>query len=170
MDGFELGEGIKASPHLAQSVILRLTSGEQRGDLARCRNLGVSEYAVKPIRRAELKSVILKALGEHLDDSRIEQRTIEPIATELSAGSPCAVSQLRILLAEDNIVNQRLALRILEKAGHEVVVTSNGREACATWKRQPFDLILMDVQMPEMDGLQPTPTIPLAQPVTNATL
>jgi signal transduction histidine kinase/CheY-like chemotaxis protein len=160
MDGFELAQAIKASPNLAQSVVLMLTSGEQRGDLALCRRLGVSEYVVKPIRRAELKSAILKALGEHRPDFGVGQRSIEPIkAMELSVAGAHAVCQLRILLAEDNIVNQRLALRILEKAGHEVVVASNGREACAAWKRQPFDLILMDVQMPEMGGFEATAAI-----------
>jgi signal transduction histidine kinase/DNA-binding response OmpR family regulator len=160
MDGFELAETIKASPDLAQSVVLMLTSGEQRGDIARCRQVGVSEYIVKPIRRAELKSAILKALAEHQPGNRVEPRAIEPLkALEPSAVRTHVISQIRILLAEDNIVNQRLALRILEKAGHEVVVASNGREACAAWKRQTFDLILMDVQMPEMDGFEATAAI-----------
>jgi signal transduction histidine kinase/CheY-like chemotaxis protein len=160
MDGFELAKTIKASPYLTRSVILMLTSGEQRGDLARCRNLGVSEYVVKPIRRSELKSVILKALAEHGPHGSVERRTIEPIkATASSVSWMRAVARRRILLAEDNLVNQRLALRILEKAGHQVVVASNGREACDAWRRQRFDLILMDVQMAEMDGFEATAAI-----------
>jgi signal transduction histidine kinase/CheY-like chemotaxis protein len=169
MDGFELAKTIKASPHLALSVVLMLTSGEQRGDLARCRNLGVSEYVVKPIRRAELKRVILKALAEHGPHGSGEQRTIEPIkAAGSSLSRRRAVLPRRILLAEDNIVNQRLALRILEKAGHYVVIASNGREACDAWKAQHFDLILMDVQMPEMGGLEATAAIRRDEAGTNS--
>ena len=157
MDGFQLAEHIKASRNLANTLILMLTSGEQRGDLARCRELGVSLYLTKPVRQAELRAAILQALngqagaiaaakGASLSES-------QPLRKSDDAGA------LRILLAEDNRVNQRVAVAILEKAGHRVTVANNGREAVDRWLAQAFDLILMDVQMPEIDGLEATAMI-----------
>jgi two-component system, sensor histidine kinase and response regulator len=154
MDGFELAEQIKASSNLADTLILMLTSGEQRGDLARCRELGVSLYLTKPVRQAELRAAILRALSGQTG-----------VAGGTTAGprqsirTAAAVAPLRILLAEDNRVNQRLAVAILEKAGHRVTIANNGTEAVDRWSAQAFDLILMDVQMPEIDGLEATAMI-----------
>jgi signal transduction histidine kinase/DNA-binding response OmpR family regulator len=162
MDGFALVERIKASPHLAGAVIVMLTSGRQQGDVSRCRELGISVYLTKPVRRAELRSAILAALAGR---ARI-QKTIEPelLAAPEAAHERRAGSGLRILLTEDNAVNQRVALRILEKGGHRVAIAGNGREALAALsKEQAFDLILMDVQMPEMDGFEATAAIRLSE-------
>jgi two-component system, sensor histidine kinase and response regulator len=154
MDGFRLAERIMRTPDLAEPLIMMLTSGEQRGDVAKCRELGVAAYLIKPIRRAELSAAIAKVLA-----SRLESRA-QPSVSRLIRGPDVPIAaQLRILLAEDNEVNRQLATRILEKEGHHVVSTENGRKALAALNAQTFDLVLMDVQMPEMDGLSATRTI-----------
>jgi CheY-like chemotaxis protein len=109
---------------------------------------------MKPVRRAELRAAIVKALNKH-PESRIES---EPPLQVSVPQTPDTVAS-RVLLAEDNPVNQRLAARILEKGGHSVVVAGNGREALAALHRDTFDVILMDVQMPEMDGFEATRAI-----------
>ena len=152
MDGFDLVEHIKASNLLADAVIMMLTSGEQRGDGARCRELGVAAYLTKPVRRAELRAAMAQALIGRKEEP-------DSLITLDSLRRPGAASTLRILLAEDNPVNQRVACRILEKDGHRVVIAGNGREAVKALARQEFDLVLMDVQMPEMDGFEATAAI-----------
>jgi len=154
-DGFALVKHIKGSSEPSEPVIMMLTSGEQRGDLERCRDLGVAAYLTKPVRRAELRAAIVAALtGRQQRQDPIHEPTEIIIRdTGLGAGG------LRILVAEDNIVNQRVARRVLEKGGHSVVLAENGRKALAALSGQAFDLILMDVQMPELDGLQATTAI-----------
>lgn len=157
MDGFQLAEQIQHSPSLAEAVILMLTSGEQRGDLARCRELGISNYLTKPVRRAELRAAILRALSGQagaIARTTGASRSESPLLRKTDA-----TVALHILLAEDNLVNQRVAVSILQKAGHRVAVANNGREALDRWSEQAFDLILMDVQMPEIDGLEATAVI-----------
>ena len=156
MDGFQLAEQIKHTHTLSHAVILMLTSGEQQGDLARCRELGISIYLTKPVRHAELRAAILRALYGQADG-------IAGAAGPSLARKPLRktddIPALRILLAEDNLINQRVAVSILEKAGHRVTVAINGRQALDRWSEQAFDLILMDVQMPEIDGLEATAMI-----------
>ncbi len=161
MDGFELAERIKASPHLADTVILMLTSGEQRGDVTRCRELGISVYLTKPVRRAELHSALVQGLAGQ-PRTRIATEA-EPVAAPEAPQETRAGSSLHILLTEDNRVNQRVAMRILERAGHSVVIAGNGREALSALDGQGFDLVLMDVQMPEMDGFEATAAIRLKE-------
>jgi signal transduction histidine kinase/CheY-like chemotaxis protein len=157
MDGFELVKRIHDSPELARPVILMLTSGDRSDDLARCRKLGVSSYLTKPVRRVELRSAILSAIarGTSLDEYVPARRA----ATGNGAPQGRPVASLRILLTEDNAVNQRVALRILEKAGHRVAIAENGKASLRLLEEQPFDLILMDVQMPEMSGFEATALI-----------
>ena len=157
MDGFDLAGQVKSTPHLADAVILMLTSGKSFGDVERCRALGVSSYLMKPVRRAELRAAVVAAFAGHLVTHCVERDA--PSAPAPPARNPPAASVARILLAEDNAVNQRLARRILENAGHAVVVAANGNEALAALRRQTFDLVLMDVQMPEMDGFEATAAI-----------
>jgi PAS domain S-box-containing protein len=154
MDGFTLIERIRQRPELSASIIMMLTSAGHRGDAARCQELGVAAYLLKPIRQSELREAIARVLGAR------EQKGAIPLITRYSLGDalePMAV--LRVLVAEDNAVNQRLATRLLEKRGHRVTVTANGREAVEAQANQTFDLILMDVQMPEMDGFEATAAI-----------
>jgi signal transduction histidine kinase/CheY-like chemotaxis protein len=149
MDGFQLAGEIRKRPQLSAATIMMLTSDDQLGASARCRELGITAYLVKPIRQAELLRAILQALGREV------RQTVRLAAPAL----PAPAVRLRVLLAEDNVVNQVLATRLLEKAGHQVCLVPNGREAIQLWGAQPFDLVLMDVQMPEMDGLQATEEI-----------
>jgi CheY-like chemotaxis protein len=149
MDGFQLAEEIRKRPHLSTATIMMLTSDDHLEAPARCRELGVKIYLVKPVRKAELLRAILQAVGH-------EFRKPAPRAPRVL---PEPSARLRVLLAEDNVVNQMLAMRLLEKAGHEVFLVPNGREALHAWSAQTFDLVLMDVQMPEMDGLQATEEI-----------
>jgi PAS domain S-box-containing protein len=154
MDGFTLVEHIRHNPELATSTIMMLTSAGHRGDAARCLELGVAAYLLKPIRQSELREAITRILGAR------EQEGAIPLITRFSlhdAHDPSAC--LRVLLAEDNAVNQRLAVRLLEKRGHRVAVAANGREALDALEKGEFDLVFMDVQMPEMDGLEATATI-----------
>jgi two-component system sensor histidine kinase/response regulator len=134
-------------------VILMLTSGEKRGDLKRCHELGVSNYLTKPIRRAELRAALLKAL-ETPSNASASEPIPRPRALELTSAAAS-----RILLVEDNPVNQRLAMRILEKAGHNVIIAGNGRDALTALQQGTFDLVLMDGQMPDMDGFETTKAI-----------
>jgi len=154
MDGFTLVENIRDRPELATATIMMLTSAGHRGDAARCLELGVSAYLLKPIRQSELREAIARVLGAREEEGEI------PLVTRFSlhdARDPS--TYLHVLLAEDNAVNQRLAVRLLEKRGHRVAVASNGREALVALEKGKFDLIFMDVQMPEMDGLEATVAI-----------
>ena len=151
MDGFDLVERVRAAPGLPGAVTLMLSSGDRQGDVARCRELGVSNYLTKPVRRAELHAAIVAALSG--------QNREQDALSESRSPHPLSGPGLRVLLAEDNIVNQRLAVRILEKQGYTVAVASTGTEALAELAKGPFDLVFMDVQMPDMDGLTATAAI-----------
>ena len=150
MDGFQLVESIKASSKLDSTVILMLTSGDGPGDIDRCRKVGGAAHLIKPIKQSELFDAIVTSLG-----------VVEEVKPAASGPSPIPAEMrpLRILLAEDSLTNQRLAVGILSKWGHQVAVANNGREAVAAVEKESFDLVLMDVQMPEMDGYQATAVI-----------
>ena len=154
MDGFTLIDKIRHKPELATATIMMLTSAGHRGDAARCLELGVAAYLLKPIRQSELRDAITRVLGARGGQCAI------PLLTRFSLTDPADSSaHLRVLLAEDNAVNQRLAMRLLEKRGHRVTVAGNGREALEALEKEKFDLVFMDVQMPEMDGLEATAVI-----------
>lgn len=129
-----------------------LTSAGFRGDAARCRELGIRAYLTKPIKRADLLQPIKIVLGSKTVDGQ-NPAVVTNHSIRESRG------RLKILLAEDNPVNQTLAVQLLEKRGHEVIVSENGRVALEALDKQTFDLILMDVQMPHMNGLQATAAI-----------
>ena len=154
MDGFQFVEQLRQRPELSTATIMMLTSAGHRGDAERCKALGISAYLLKPIRQSELREAIARVLGAR------EQQGAIPLVTRYSlydARDPETV--LSVLLVEDNPVNQRLATRMLEKRGHRVVLAGNGREALEALEKASFDLVLMDVQMPEMDGFQATAAI-----------
>ncbi|MEW6666522.1 MAG: response regulator [Thermodesulfobacteriota bacterium] len=147
MDGFEVGRRIKESPIGAQAEIILLTSVGQKGDALRCSKAGISGYLLKPVKESELLDAVIMALEHRKTEKR-------PVITRYTVQE--ARSRLNILLAEDNVINQKLAMELLQGRGHRVVPVSNGREALEAVARESFDLVLMDVQMPEMDGLEAT--------------
>jgi PAS domain S-box-containing protein len=151
MDGFGLVQEINQRPGLSTATIMMLTSGGQTGDAAKCEALGVAAYLLKPVRHAELRRAIGRVLrGEDLPGGgALMTRGLLQEQSEERLG-------MHILLAEDNAVNRKLAIRLLEKRGHRVSVATNGREALDQLEGAEFDLVLMDVQMPEMDGLEAT--------------
>jgi len=154
MDGFSLVERIRQRPELSTATIMMLTSAGHRGDAARCQELGVAAYLLKPIRQSELREAIARVLVAK------EQNGAIPLVTRYSlqdARDP--LSSLRVLLVEDNAVNRLLATRLLEKRGHRVAVATNGREALDALENESYDLIFMDVQMPEIDGIEATVAI-----------
>ncbi len=152
MDGFMLARRIKEDQNLDEARLIMLTSSGQRGDAARCRELGVDAYLMKPIMQSDLLDAIMTALGL----SR-KKNTAASLITRHSLRE--ARHQLRILLAEDNPVNQKVAVRILEKQGHVVNVAGNGLDTVAALEENEFDLILMDIQMPKMGGFEATTII-----------
>jgi two-component system, sensor histidine kinase and response regulator len=161
MDGFAFVEALQGSPYISRSAIVMLTSAEHRGDKVLSRQFGVSAYLSKPIRREELRRALTAALAD-LNPAR--SKLVEAPKPELKAAawpeaakSPAA--SLRILLTEDNLINQRVASTLLQREGHEVFIANNGLEALDALDKRPFDLILMDVQMPQMDGLEATAAI-----------
>ncbi len=145
--GFEVAKRVKEGSYGQNLRIILLSSVGQKGDAARCKEVGISGYLLKPVKQSELLDAILMAIGHGPGekDSIITRYTIQE-----------ARGRLNILLAEDNLVNQKLAVKMLEKRGHRVVVVSNGREAVETIDKERFDLLLTDVQMPEMDGFEAT--------------
>jgi two-component system sensor histidine kinase/response regulator len=150
MDGFTLAEKIKKDPQLVGANIMMLTSAGHAGDAARCRALGISAYLVKPISQRELLEGICNVLN-------LASQKQAPLVTHHSLRE--ARNRSRILLVEDNAVNQMLALRLLEKRGYAVSVAGDGRKALAALENERFDVVLMDVQMPEMDGFEATAAI-----------
>jgi signal transduction histidine kinase/DNA-binding response OmpR family regulator len=153
-DGFELIEKIRQTPGASTATIMMLTSAGHRGDAARCKKLGIAAYLLKPVRQSELREAIARVLGAREQKGKIALFTRYSLQ---NATQPTA--SLRILLAEDNTVNQRLASRLLEKRGHFVVIAGNGREALEALEKATFDLVFMDVQMPVMDGFEATAAI-----------
>ena len=154
-DGLLLAEKIHANPGLAGSVILMLSADRHAADAARCRSLGVNAFLTKPVGQSELLDAILSALGIKAAEEHLVET---PAAVEVKPSGP----PLRILICEDHPVNQRLATRLLEKAGHRVVLAGTGKQALAAWDKPGdpgFDAILMDIQMPEMDGMETTVAI-----------
>lgn len=162
MDGFQLAEMMSGKPELTGSVIMMLTSVGQRGAAARCKHLGVAGYLVKPVSPLELQEAVLAVLGEKLQADREPRIVTRHSLREARSAHSDENNQIKtanwrplnILVAEDNPVNQRLITSMMEKVGHQVVLTNNGREALQSWRDNEFDLILMDVQMPEMNGLE----------------
>jgi CheY-like chemotaxis protein len=152
MDGFTLARRIKQDPDLEVATLMMLSSANRGEDAARCRELGVATYLTKPVRQSTLLDAIMTSLGSAASG-------VEHVAPLAALGIQPARRKLRLLLAEDNAVNQRLAVSLLEKRGHEVVVVSNGHDAIGALGHGRFDAVLMDVQMPEMDGFEATAKI-----------
>ena len=153
MDGFTLVEQLRQSSTLPGTTkVIMLTSAGQRGEAARCQELGIAAHLTKPVSQAELLEAITRALAA----PGTEADSAAPVRGETVAEG---AERLRILLAEDNAVNQKIATRVLEKQGHHVTVAADGRQALALLGRAHFDAVLMDVQMPEMDGFEATAAI-----------
>lgn len=151
MDGFSLAEQIQRDPGLAGATIMMLTSAGHLGDAARCRELGIAAYLVKPIRQSELLSAICQILNKS------PQAKTEPLVTHHSLKE--GKDRVRVLLAEDNPVNLTLARRLLEKRGFAVCTAEDGQAALDAFEKDRFDIVLMDIQMPKMDGFEATAAI-----------
>jgi CheY-like chemotaxis protein len=149
MDGFRVAEKILADPKFSGVTIMMLTSSGKYGDASRARDLGIAAYLTKPVDASALHDEICRVLERAEDTPRTESPRV----------GAAAGRGLRVLLAEDNIVNQRVAVGLLKKRGHDVIVANNGLEAIAELARQPVDLVLMDMQMPLMGGLEATAKI-----------
>ena len=155
VDGFQVFQRIRSKPGLAGAVIMLLSGNRRLAEPERCRQLGVKHSLTKPVGQSEILDAILVALGLGAAEERLIGASI-PVP-EKRTGRP-----LNILLSEDNPVNQKLAIRLLEKAGHRVTLAATGREALAAWEHSGtpgFDVVLMDIQMPEMDGMEATAAI-----------
>ncbi len=148
--GCELVEQVQKTSDWAGRVVMMLTSDRLPESVARCEQIGVHDYLVKPIGQWELEAALRRVTAAPSGSGA---------ATSLRKEVSGSSRQLRVLVAEDSLVNQKLAAALVEKLGHEAVIANNGKEALAAWESQSFDLILMDVQMPEMDGLDATRAI-----------
>jgi signal transduction histidine kinase/CheY-like chemotaxis protein len=176
VDGAELGRRIKACPEISQTPLVMMTSVGQRGDAARFQEIGFAGYFTKPVRQSHLRTCLAMIRGrlgrdrEPAADRLITQHLIGEVHQHRS----------RILLAEDNAINQRVALAMLKKLGYRADVVANGLEAIAALQDIPYDLVLMDCQMPELDGYEATrrirapdsgvlqPTVPIVAMTANA--
>jgi len=152
VDGFSLCEHIRKQPRLTDVTVMMLSSSGQSGDIARCRELGIAAYLIKPVSQAELRSTIVNILSGATKRSSTQR----PIAPRISVGSHAG---LKILLAEDNATNQLLGIKLLQMDGHSVILARDGQEVLAALQKETFDLILMDVHMPKMGGLEATALI-----------
>jgi PAS domain S-box-containing protein len=151
VSGFMVAQKIRENPKLGDATIMMLSSGGLRDEAELCRELGIAAYLTKPIKSSDLLAAVLKVLGAQKAQAEAAARRVGATTGE--------ARPLNILLAEDNAVNQLLARRILEKQGHMLTIAANGHEAIEAIARERFDVVLMDVQMPEMDGLKATAII-----------
>ena len=151
MDGFVLAEQMQTEPRLAGSIVMMLSAGARPADFERCEKLGVSACLSEPLKESEVLQAFTK--------------TVKNLGNGLRAGLPASPAALpgrrgsRILLAEDNGINQRLVYEILTKYGNQVVAAEDGKAAVEAWEKGQFDVVLMDVNMPEMDGFEATAAI-----------
>ena len=154
MDGETLGRMIKDDPALRDTVLVMMTSIGSRGDAGRFEKAGFAVYLTKPVKQSRLFNCLMAAIGRKPSDQTSPNRIItrHTVAEE-------SKQKTRILLAEDNIINQKVALKVLEKLGYRADVVANGLEALKALEMIPYDMVLMDVQMPEMDGLEATKEI-----------
>lgn len=155
MDGFTVAERVRANPELTQPTVIMISSATRRGDSAKARQCGIACHLSKPLKQSELREAICRVLGttDLIPAAEADQPTrVQPMPAP-------ANRTYRILLAEDNPVNQKLAVRILERRGHTVVIAGDGVQALETLDRQKFDVVLMDVQMPRMSGFEATAAI-----------
>ncbi|MBZ5632966.1 MAG: response regulator [Acidobacteriia bacterium] len=150
MDGFTLAGEIQNHPELVRTTIMMLTSADHLGAATLCRERGISAYLVKPIRQSELLAMICRGMQVPQEPTEGPRISIAPANTN---------TQSRVLVAEDNVVNQALARRLLEKRGYAVSVVKDGRAAVEAVKHERFDIVLMDIQMPNMDGFEATAAI-----------
>jgi CheY-like chemotaxis protein len=153
MDGFAVAAAIRESPQLVGTTVLMLSSADRAEGVVRCQELGIQCYLIKPIKRSELLEAILRALGS----TTKAKSGVRPLMDALT--NPTGVRSLRILLAEDNRINQQVAMRLLKKWGHTVTICGNGRDAVDAVAGGSFDVVLMDMEMPIMDGLTATAEI-----------
>jgi signal transduction histidine kinase/CheY-like chemotaxis protein len=153
MDGFELVAELQTRHGIAGNAILMLTSDQRPGDSARCRALGVADHLIKPIQHHELRRA-LNALMDKRDGASVPAPGVHQAAAPSPSGR-----RLRVLVAEDNAVNQRLASAMLARLGHDAVIVNDGTEAVAAVDRERFDVVFMDVQMPTMSGFDATAAI-----------
>ena len=144
VDGFMLAERIQQESAPPRPFIVMLTSSDRSGDQERCRQLGIAAHLTKPVKPSELLDATIRVLSPPPASKEV---------AELPLPGPLPV-KLRILLAEDSLVNQKLAVALLTRQGHSVQIANNGREAVELSGAEPFDVLLMDVQMPEMDGFE----------------
>jgi two-component system, sensor histidine kinase and response regulator len=150
IDGFELIRRIQHRAATKVPVIAMLDSAHRMQDLSRCRSLEVEAHVMKPVWRIDLEKAMLTTISGHEPGYSPAVALLQP-----EPGTE-GVRRLRILLAEDNLINQKLARRLLEKQGHEVAIANNGLQALSAMTHQTFDAVLMDVQMPEMSGIEAT--------------
>ncbi|MGJ5816498.1 response regulator [Paludibaculum fermentans] len=153
MDGFEVASRMRRRRDGRKLRMLMLTSAGEPGDVEQCRKVGIDAYLLKPVKQAELAVAIDSLFRAPASGQTSEVEHPKEIVPE------AGMRRLRVLLAEDNAVNQRLAMRMIEKSGHATVLAGNGREAVEMFEQERFDLVLMDVQMPEVDGLEATASI-----------
>ena len=151
VDGFQLAARIREDERLHETTIIMLTSSGRPGDAARRASLRIASHLMKPVKQSEVFDAIVTAMGVTGPEDEHETEATQTVASELGS--------LQILLAEDNVVNQKLAIGVLQRQGHRITVANNGREAVEHYQNGTFDLVLMDVQMPEMDGFEATRSI-----------
>jgi signal transduction histidine kinase/CheY-like chemotaxis protein len=155
MDGFEVARRVRGNTRLSGATIMMLSSSGQYDETARCHELGISHHLTKPVDQRELLAAIRRALASQQSPRAASNASLP--AVMLSGDLPDR--RLHVLLAEDNVVNQRLAASVLRRRGHHVTIADNGRDALAVLDREQVDVVLMDVQMPEMGGLEATAAI-----------
>jgi CheY-like chemotaxis protein/HPt (histidine-containing phosphotransfer) domain-containing protein len=155
MDGFEFVEAVRKDTTVAGTPLILLTSSGHRGDASRCRKLGVAGYLPKPISAADLLDAVHAIVGRPTGHHARQLVTQHSLREKRRA--------LRVLVAEDDVVNRRLTTRLLEKRGHTAVAVADGLRAVAAFQQERFDVVLMDVQMPDMDGLEATQCIRAAE-------
>jgi CheY-like chemotaxis protein len=151
MDGFEFARRVRERSELRNTSLVMISSAHRADDARRCRELGIMRYLTKPIVQSELLNAVL-AISRHTKE---EKRPADEDAARAWRNG----RHLKVLLAEDGLINQKVAVDLLRLHGHEVIVANNGREAVAALERDSFDVVLMDVQMPVMDGLEATAAI-----------
>jgi CheY-like chemotaxis protein/HPt (histidine-containing phosphotransfer) domain-containing protein len=157
MDGVQLAQAIKADPAVAETRLILLTSVGVRGDAQAAREAGMMAYLTKPIRQSQLYDCLVTALGAPTGPE--QETTDETFLTRHTLSEAASAARPLVLIAEDNVVNQKVTARMLEKLGYRVDIVSNGLEAVEAVMRGGYAAVLMDYQMPELDGLDATSEI-----------